>query len=56
MLLWLSERHNDSLLGTTATRIESAVSKTLQAGIGTGDLGGKATTSEVTKAVIDALG
>ncbi|RIK37410.1 MAG: hypothetical protein DCC57_21665, partial [Chloroflexi bacterium] len=38
-----------------ARRIEAAVDATLGAGVWTPDLGGSATTEEVTRAVINAL-
>jgi 3-isopropylmalate dehydrogenase len=38
-----------------AARIESAVDSALEAGLRTGDLGGKATTAEVTSAVLEEL-
>jgi 3-isopropylmalate dehydrogenase len=38
-----------------ATAVESAVDKALEKGIRTGDLGGTATTAEVTKAVLEEL-
>ena len=38
-----------------AARIESAVDKALEAGLRTGDLGGKATTAEATRAVLEEL-
>ncbi|MHC4180797.1 MAG: isocitrate/isopropylmalate dehydrogenase family protein [Planctomycetota bacterium] len=41
--------------GQAADRIRSAVANTLQSGICTPDLGGKATTEEVARAVIDRL-
>jgi isocitrate/isopropylmalate dehydrogenase len=39
-----------------ATAVESAVDRALDAGLRTRDLGGEATTTEATRAVIDALG
>jgi 3-isopropylmalate dehydrogenase len=38
-----------------AARIESAVDKALETGLRTGDLGGKATTAEATRAVLEEL-
>jgi 3-isopropylmalate dehydrogenase len=38
-----------------AARIESAVDRALDAGLRTGDLGGKATTAEATSAVLKEL-
>ena len=41
--------------GDGAARIESAVDRALEAGLRTGDLGGKATTAEATRAVLKEL-
>jgi 3-isopropylmalate dehydrogenase len=41
--------------GGDAARIESAVDRALEAGLRTGDLGGKATTAEATRAVLKEL-
>ena len=41
--------------GEDAARIESAVDRALEAGLRTGDLGGKATTAEATRAVLKEL-
>ncbi len=38
-----------------ATAVESAVDKALEKGIRTGDLGGTATTADMTKAVLEEL-
>jgi len=43
-------------LNDTATRIEQALKTTLESGVKTGDLGGKATTKEFTEAIISHLG
>jgi 3-isopropylmalate dehydrogenase len=57
MLHWLGERHADKPLAATANQIEKAVEAAMQTPEGlTRDLGGKATTSGVTKLVVDALG
>ncbi len=56
MLTWLSERKADSDLSRIAGRIERAVETVLSSGkILTRDLGGRATTAEMTKAVCEAL-
>ena len=47
-------RHGLSLQDDAA-RIESAVDRALEAGLRTGDLGGKATTAEATRAVLEEL-
>ena len=45
----------DSAGRTQAAAVESAVDKALEKGIRPGDLGGTATTAEVTKAVLEEL-
>ena len=56
MLRWLGERQMDLSLGQGAARIERAVETVLSAGrILTQDLGGRATTVEMTRAVCEAL-
>jgi len=56
MLTWLGERKQDAELGTSATKIERAVERVLTAGKTlTRDLGGQATSAEITKAVCEAL-
>jgi 3-isopropylmalate dehydrogenase len=56
MLEWLSERHDVSALQEAADRIRSATSELLAKGaILTQDLGGKAKTDEVTRAICDAI-
>ena len=56
MLEWLSDRHNDKFLQNTAGRIRTAIERLLAEGrILTCDLGGKASTAEVTQAVCSAL-
>ena len=56
MLTWLGERHNDPNLSRSAERIERAVGRVLSSGeVLTCDLGGRATTAEMTKAVCEAL-
>ena len=57
MLKWLGERTQDQNLNQTAARIEQAVGSVLASGKTlTRDLGGRATTAELTKAVCEALG
>ena len=55
MLRWLDEKHKDEFLSETARRIERAVSDALSRGVCPRDIGGMATTREVTDAVIAAL-
>jgi 3-isopropylmalate dehydrogenase len=55
LLRWLSERRGDGALTAIAGRIERAVEMTLGAGeVRTPDLGGRATTRELTAAIADA--
>jgi 3-isopropylmalate dehydrogenase len=57
MLQWLGERHGDKRLTATAEQIEKSVDTAMKSPDGlTRDLGGKATTSGVTRLVIDGLG
>ena len=57
MLQWLGERHADSRLAVAADQIEKSVEVVVKSPEGlTRDLGGKATTSGVSKLVVDALG
>ena len=56
MLTWLGDRKNDPSLRQTAERIERAVEAVLLRGDTlTRDLGGRATTVEMTKAVCEGL-
>jgi 3-isopropylmalate dehydrogenase len=56
MFDWLGERHNDSTATAAGQKIETAVQAVLAAGESkTADLGGSATTTEVTDAVIERL-
>jgi 3-isopropylmalate dehydrogenase len=56
MLRWLGERKHDPDLDQTAARIEHAVETVLSSGtMLTRDLGGRATTVEMTRAVCEAL-
>lgn len=56
MLTWLGERKQDSNLPQVATRIERAVETVLASGTTlTRDLGGQASSAEMTKAVCEAL-
>ncbi len=56
MLRWLGERHQDERLTRAALRVEGAVDAAMASPGGlTRDLGGTATTSDVTQRVIDAL-
>lgn len=53
MLDWLGERHDDSALRDAAETINHAVAQVLATGPRTADLGGNATTHEVTRAIIE---
>jgi isocitrate/isopropylmalate dehydrogenase len=53
---WLSEKHADAYLAQVAGRIRSVIEKLLAEGaILTRDLGGTATTRDVTNAICGAL-
>lgn len=53
---WLGARHGDEKAGTVARIIEKAVAEAIAAGTATRDLGGSASTTEFTAAVIKAIG
>ena len=56
MLDWLSDQHNDKFLKDTASRIRTVVERLFSEGqILTCDLGGTASTTEVTEAICHAL-
>ena len=56
MLEWLAQRHGDERLAQAAQRIERSVGRTLLEPSGlTRDLGGKASTTDITKRVIEGL-
>ena len=55
MLEWLGDRHGDASCGDMALLIQNAVEKVLASGPSTRDLGGTASTQDVTDAVISAL-
>ena len=55
LLEWLSERHEEPRAADAATDVRSAVAEVLAAGPHTPDLGGTATTGEVTRAILAAL-
>jgi 3-isopropylmalate dehydrogenase len=54
LLAWLGRRHDDVVLSRAATAIDEAVDQALQT-TRTADLGGSATTTEMTDAVVSAL-
>jgi 3-isopropylmalate dehydrogenase len=55
LLDWLAARHDDPRLADAARRIEDAVATTVRAGTSTRDLGGSASCSEFTHAVVSAI-
>ncbi|AEA26313.1 isocitrate/isopropylmalate dehydrogenase family protein [Pseudonocardia dioxanivorans] len=55
MLDWLGDRHDDGRCLKAAARVRAAVGAALSAGVRTRDIGGTASTSEVTAAVVAAL-
>ena len=56
MLDWHAERHSDKVVRHSASHIEQAVTRLLTEGrVLTADLGGTATTSDVTQAVLSIL-
>ena len=55
LLDWLGARHDDPRLADAAVRVEQGVAATVAAGTSTRDLGGTASTSEFTAAVVDAV-
>jgi 3-isopropylmalate dehydrogenase len=55
LLDWLGAKHDDPRLTDAAARIERSVAATVAAGIRTRDLGGSASTTEFTSAVVAAI-
>ncbi|GAA4702685.1 isocitrate/isopropylmalate dehydrogenase family protein [Brevibacillus fulvus] len=55
LLDWLASRHQDESLQQLARTVETAIMRTIEAGICTRDLGGTATTTEFTKAIAERL-
>lgn len=55
LLDWLASRHHDQELRDIARLVEHAIMNTIQSGICTRDLGGHATTTAFTQAVVDRL-
>ena len=55
LLDWLAGNHDDPRLADAARRLEDAVAATVAAGISTRDLGGSASCSEFTTAVVTAI-
>ncbi|MEU4427200.1 isocitrate/isopropylmalate dehydrogenase family protein [Actinoplanes sp. NPDC024001] len=55
LLDWLAAKHDDEKLRDAARRVEAGVAAAVAAGVSTRDLGGTATTSGFTTAVVDAI-
>jgi len=56
MLKWLGDRKGDSSLGEASSRIERAVDAVMREGrVLPRDVGGKSSTTEITKAICNAL-
>jgi 3-isopropylmalate dehydrogenase len=55
LLDWLGTRHGDARLTAAAQRTDDAVRATVRGGVSTLDLGGTASTSDFTAAVVTAL-
>ena len=55
LLEWLGLRHDDEPARAAATAIERGVTGAVRAGVSTRDLGGTASTSEFTRAVVDII-
>jgi 3-isopropylmalate dehydrogenase len=56
LLDWLGAKHDDPRLADAAVRVEKGVAAAVAAGTSTRDLGGSASTSEFTAAVVGAIG
>jgi len=55
LLDWLGTKHSDPRVADAAARVERGVDDAVRSGICTGDLGGSATTTEFTAAVVKAI-
>jgi 3-isopropylmalate dehydrogenase len=55
LLDWLGAKHDDPRLADAAGRVERGVAAAVARGTSTGDLGGSASTTEFTAAVVDAI-
>jgi 3-isopropylmalate dehydrogenase len=56
LLDWLGARHDDPRLADAAVRVEKGVAAAVAAGTSTRDLGGSASTTEFTAAVVNTIG
>jgi 3-isopropylmalate dehydrogenase len=55
LLEWLGDKHGDPRLVDAARRVEQGVAAAVRSGVSTRDLGGTASCSEFTAAVVDAI-
>ena len=55
LLDWLGDKHDDDRVRAAGANIEAAVAAAVANGVATKDLGGSASTTEFTSAVVDAL-
>ena len=55
LLSWLARRHDDPPAEAAAVRLEQGIEAAVRAGVKTPDMGGSASTTEFTAAVVDAL-
>nr|MDT0659761.1 isocitrate/isopropylmalate family dehydrogenase [Micromonospora sp. DSM 115978] len=55
LLNWLAGKHDDPRTGEAAARLERGVEAAVHRGVRTADMGGTATTTEFTAAVVDAV-
>ena len=55
LLDWLGSRHDDSRLADAASRLEAGIAATVAKGVSTKDLGGNASCSAFTSAVVEAI-
>jgi 3-isopropylmalate dehydrogenase len=55
LLDWLSARYDDPRLADAAARVEQGVAAAVAGGTSTSDLGGAASTTEFTDAVVGAI-
>ena len=55
LLDWLGSRHDDPRLNDAARRLEEGVAATVRSGVSTRDLGGTASCSEFTRAVVSSI-
>jgi 3-isopropylmalate dehydrogenase len=55
LLDWLGARHDDPRMADAARRLEAGVTATVHAGTSTRDIGGSASCSEFTAAVVEQI-